>query len=121
MFFTILFLKFSYICEIKFKSFTFFFFAVLPYIRIISKHASYHLSGFTGSCGFAIVTSKAAFLWTDPRYFLQASDEISEQWVLMRMGDPDVPKLTDWVALPHEDLLPKGAKVGETNKHIITQ
>ena len=30
------------------------------------------ISGFTGSAGTAVVTTDAAALWTDGRYFLQA-------------------------------------------------
>ncbi len=71
-------------------------------------------SGFTGSFGNAIVTSKAAFLWTDGRYFLQASQELSEQWTLMKMEEPNVPTIINWLTLPHEDILPNEAKVRET-------
>ncbi len=69
------------------------------------------LSGFTGSFSQVIVTSTAAFLWTDGRYFLQASLELSSQWTLMRLGDTGVPTLAEWLELPHKDLLPEGAKV----------
>ena len=32
------------------------------------------ISGFTGSAGTAVVTTDAAALWTDGRYFLQVSE-----------------------------------------------
>ena len=34
------------------------------------------LTHFTGSYGEALVGLKQAFLWTDPRYFLQAEKEL---------------------------------------------
>lgn len=33
------------------------------------------LSGFSGSAGTAVVTAKSAFIWTDGRYTLQASQQ----------------------------------------------
>jgi len=44
------------------------------------------ISGFTGSEGTAIITEKEAALWTDGRYFLQASQELDENWTLMKLG-----------------------------------
>lgn len=37
-----------------------------------------------------------ALLWTDGRYFLQAAQQLSEQWKLMRMGED--PALDIWMA-----------------------
>jgi len=42
------------------------------YIADCDRRREY-ISGFSGSFGFAIVTPKQAALWTDGRYFLQAS------------------------------------------------
>ncbi|CAM9861190.1 unnamed protein product [Discosporangium mesarthrocarpum] len=56
------------------------------------------LSGFTGSAGTALVTQTKALLWTDGRYFLQAEQELGSSWTLMRMGEPKVPTLEEWVA-----------------------
>eukprot|EP00605_Chrysophyceae_sp_TOSAG23-4_P002814 GSChrysophyteH1.ASY1.ANO1.3099.1 assembled CDS len=47
-----------------------------------------YLSDFTGSSGTALVLEDKALLWTDGRYFLQASQQLSEDWTLMRSGDP---------------------------------
>lgn len=45
------------------------------------------LTGFTGSNGTAVVTRKAAGLWTDSRYFLQAEIELQDSgFSLMREG-----------------------------------
>lgn len=52
------------------------------------------ISGFTGSAGTAIVTENSACLWTDGRYFLQASREMDENWTLMKEGNFSV-TLTD--------------------------
>ncbi|KAJ8550078.1 hypothetical protein K7X08_033785 [Anisodus acutangulus] len=64
------------------------------------------VSGFTGSAGIALVTMNGAFLWTDGRYFLQAAQQLSEQWKLMRMIED--PALDIWMA----DNLPKDAAIG---------
>ena len=66
------------------------------------------ISDFTGSAGTALITEDAALLWTDGRYFLQAEQELGEDWTLMRMMQPDVPTLEQWVAAN----LPDGARVG---------
>ncbi|XAR57874.1 Xaa-Pro aminopeptidase [Bertholletia excelsa] len=64
------------------------------------------VSGFTGSFGLALVTMKEALLWTDGRYFLQAEQELSNEWRLMRIGED--PAVDVWMA----DNLPKDAAVG---------
>jgi hypothetical protein len=45
-----------------------------------------YISGFTGSAGTAIVTENEAYMWTDGRYFLQATEEMDQNWTLMREG-----------------------------------
>ncbi|KAF7828822.1 putative Xaa-Pro aminopeptidase P [Senna tora] len=64
------------------------------------------VSGFTGSAGLALVTMKEALLWTDGRYFLQATQELSDQWKLMRIGED--PAVDIWMA----DNLPNDASIG---------
>ncbi|CAL9027017.1 unnamed protein product [Prunus brigantina] len=64
------------------------------------------VSGFTGSAGLALVTKNEARLWTDGRYFLQATQELSDQWQLMRMGED--PAVDIWMA----DNLPKDSAIG---------
>jgi Xaa-Pro aminopeptidase len=44
------------------------------------------ISGFTGSAGTAIVTENHACMWTDGRYFLQATQEMGSDWTLMKEG-----------------------------------
>ena len=43
------------------------------------------ISGFNGSAGTAIITSKDALLWTDGRYFLQATSQMDDNWTLMKV------------------------------------
>ncbi|XP_009792323.1 aminopeptidase P1-like isoform X2 [Nicotiana sylvestris] len=64
------------------------------------------VSGFTGSAGLALITMNEALLWTDGRYFLQAAQQLSEQWKLMRMGED--PAVAIWMA----DNIPKDAAIG---------
>jgi Xaa-Pro aminopeptidase len=35
-----------------------------------------------------LVLADRALLWTDGRYFLQASQELSADWTLMKSGEP---------------------------------
>lgn len=37
--------------------------------------------------GTAIVTEQHAAMWTDGRYFLQASHQMDNNWTLMKMGN----------------------------------
>ncbi|KAG1738708.1 peptidase M24, structural domain-containing protein [Suillus lakei] len=46
------------------------------------------ISGFNGSAGCAIITLRDAFLFTDGRYFLQASQQLDSNWKLMKQGLP---------------------------------
>ncbi|KAG7154775.1 Xaa-Pro aminopeptidase 1-like 2 [Homarus americanus] len=55
------------------------------------------ISGFTGSAGTAIVTDTGAALWTDGRYYLQASQEMDENWTLMKQGLPKTPSEAKWL------------------------
>ncbi|KAI5080956.1 hypothetical protein GOP47_0004139 [Adiantum capillus-veneris] len=54
------------------------------------------VSGFTGSAGLALITHKEALLWTDGRYFLQATQQLSSNWKLMRAGED--PVVEEWIA-----------------------
>ncbi|KAJ3322812.1 hypothetical protein HDV06_002673 [Boothiomyces sp. JEL0866] len=55
------------------------------------------ISGFTGSAGTAVVTLDKAALWTDGRYFLQASQQLNSEWILQKDGLPDTPSREDWL------------------------
>ncbi|MDE7477893.1 MAG: aminopeptidase P family N-terminal domain-containing protein, partial [Lachnospiraceae bacterium] len=41
------------------------------------------LSGFTGSAGTLVVSSKEAGLWTDGRYFVQAEGELKGSGIVL--------------------------------------
>lgn len=57
-----------------------------------------YLSGFTGSAGTLVVTSKEAGLWTDGRYFIQAEGELKESTIdLYRMGEENVLTVSEFV------------------------
>lgn len=66
------------------------------------------ISGFTGSAGCAIVTLDHAYLFTDGRYYLQASQQLDDNWTLMKVGMPDVPT---WQEFLHKTL-PANSKIG---------
>ncbi|KAL0074526.1 peptidase M24, structural domain-containing protein [Phycomyces blakesleeanus] len=68
----------------------------------------YWISGFTGSAGFAVVSLDEAALFTDGRYFLQASEELDSNWTLMKQGLPNVPTWQNY--LVHN--LPAGSRIG---------
>ncbi|RLN58882.1 hypothetical protein BBJ29_000184 [Phytophthora kernoviae] len=65
------------------------------------------LTGFTGSNGTALVTSEQALMWTDGRYFLQAEQELSEDWALMKSEELEVPTIEQWAKknLPNDSCL----------------
>lgn len=51
--------------------------------------------------GTAIVTEQHAALWTDGRYFLQASQQMDNNWTLMKMGTVNVDIIYDTWLLGH--------------------
>lgn len=65
----------------------------------IPKHYKFIsvLSGFTGSNATVIVTLQEAYLWTDSRYWEQATQELFEGFTLMRQGDENVPEPHIWL------------------------
>ncbi|KAH6579732.1 hypothetical protein BASA61_010075 [Batrachochytrium salamandrivorans] len=66
-----------------------------------------YISGFTGSAGLAVVTTDRAALWTDGRYYLQASQQLDSNWELQKAGLPDVPSKEEWLV----KVLAKGSRV----------
>lgn len=56
------------------------------------------LSGFTGSAGSLVVTGDAALLWTDSRYFLQATSQLEGTAIqLMKEGVPGTPAISEYL------------------------
>ncbi|KAF9286694.1 hypothetical protein BGZ68_002647 [Mortierella alpina] len=66
------------------------------------------ISGFTGSAGLAVVSLHTAALFTDGRYFLQASQQLDSNWTLMKSGLPDVPTWQEYLVKN----LPAGSRIG---------
>ena len=68
-----------------------------------------YMSGFSGSAGTLVVLQDKAALWTDGRYFLQAAEQLKNSTIeLMRSGQPDVPKIEEYL----HDNLPEKAMIG---------
>ena len=36
-------------------------------------------------------------MWTDGRYFIEASEHLDCNWILMKSGQKGVPKMDEWV------------------------
>ncbi|KAG1741526.1 peptidase M24, structural domain-containing protein [Suillus paluster] len=66
------------------------------------------ISGFNGSAGCAIITLRDAYLFTDGRYFLQASQQLDSNWKLMKQGLPEVPTWQDFLSKHLE----QGTRIG---------
>ena len=67
------------------------------------------LSGFTGSAGDLVVTLDQALLWTDSRYFLQATQQLEKTEIrLMKDGLPETPSIAKWLT----ETLREGEVVG---------
>ena len=74
-----------------------------------------YLSGFTGSAGTLVVLPDAAALWTDGRYFLQASQQLEGSGIeLMRMGQPGVPEIPAFL----RDHVPENGWIGFDSRTI---
>ncbi|MDO5591033.1 MAG: aminopeptidase P family N-terminal domain-containing protein [Lachnospiraceae bacterium] len=66
------------------------------------------ITGFSGSYGTAVICMDDAGLWTDGRYFFQATNELKGSGVrLMKMFVGDTPSVTEYLA----DKIPAGGKV----------
>ncbi|KAL3631673.1 Aminopeptidase P2 [Castilleja foliolosa] len=67
-----------------------------------------YISGFTGSAGTAVVTKDKAALWTDGRYFLQAEQQLTSSWILMRASNLGVPTTSEWL----NSVMAPGSRIG---------
>ena len=66
------------------------------------------ISGFTGSAGTAVVTLDQAALWTDSRYFIQATEQLTgTDYVLMKEKIEGTPSIAEWLG----KVLPEGSVV----------
>lgn len=56
------------------------------------------ISDFYGSAGTAVVTAQEALLWTDSRYFIEATDALQgTSFTLMKEGTPGTPNITTYL------------------------
>ena len=56
------------------------------------------MTGFTGSAGVAVFTSKEAGLWTDGRYFVQGALELADTGItLYKSGEEGVPTVLEYM------------------------
>lgn len=60
------------------------------------------------------MTHSQAALWTDGRYFLQASKQLDNNWILQKATLPGVPSKEEWL----NRVLEKGSKVGVDAKLV---
>lgn len=75
------------------------------------------ISGFNGSAGTIVVTLDKAGLWTDSRYFIQATDQLKGTGIeLYKEMLPDTPTIPAFL----RNELPKGSKVGVDGKVYAT-
>lgn len=66
------------------------------------------ISGFTGSAGIAVVTTEQAALWTDSRYFIQATEQLqNSDFQLMKEKIEGTPTIPEWLG----KILPQGSTV----------
>jgi Xaa-Pro aminopeptidase len=76
-----------------------------------------YISGFTGSAGIVIVTTNNAALWTDSRYFLQATEQLAGTGIdLVKMRTSGYPEPVEWL----KQILNSGASVGTDEWCIST-
>lgn len=84
------------------------------------------MSGFTGSAGTLIVTSKEAGLWTDGRYFVQAAKQLKGSGIdLYKSGQEKVPAILEFIEknMPEKGVLGFDGKVvsAKTAKAFMAQ
>lgn len=76
------------------------------------------ISGFTGSAGTVVVTTKRAGLWTDSRYFLQAARQLEGKDIdLYKEMLPETPSISTFI----KTYLGTGAVVGIDGKVFSTE
>jgi Xaa-Pro aminopeptidase len=67
------------------------------------------ISGFTGSAGTVVITADKAGLWTDSRYFLQATEQLQGSGIeLYKLGLPETPSIPEFLLME----LKEGQTVG---------
>lgn len=70
---------------------------ISEYVAAQWKRIAY-LSGFSGSAGTLVISTKGAALWVDGRYFIQAVDELEgSDIVMMKDRTAGAPTISDWI------------------------
>ncbi|KAJ2162858.1 hypothetical protein GGF46_000240 [Coemansia sp. RSA 552] len=77
------------------------------YVALCDERRAF-ISGFDGSAGCAVITMDKAAMFTDGRYFLQARQQMDDNWTLMKRGIPGVPSWQEYLT----SHLPAGTRVG---------
>jgi Xaa-Pro aminopeptidase len=73
------------------------------------------LSGFTGSAGTLVITEDFAGIWTDFRYFEQATDQLANSGVeLVKQKVQHAPEYIQWLA----QKLPAGSAIASNEKLV---
>ena len=65
-------------------------------LSLLTPNFTEFISGFTGSAGTAIVSTTKAALSTDGRYFNQASQQLDNNWSLLKRGVEGVLTWQEW-------------------------
>ena len=71
------------------------------------------ITGFTGSVGSAVIARDAAWLWADPRYWLQAENELAPHSVAGEEDPADAGDEAPMEALDHN--APRVPRKGEAS------
>lgn len=71
------------------------------------------ISGFTGSASTAIISKRSAYLFVDPRCWIQAIRELDSGWQILKTGTPEVKDWIEWVIAR-----PRGSKIGIDSRMI---
>ncbi|USD34575.1 MULTISPECIES: aminopeptidase P family protein [Vibrio] len=76
------------------------------------------ISGFTGSAGNAVITTKSGGLWTDGRYYIQATEQLQGSGLtLFKARLPETPTIAQYLA----DSLEQNSRVGVDGRSISQQ
>ncbi len=57
-----------------------------------------YISGFDGSAGDVLIGLDSAYLWTDPRYFLQASQQLDDKYYTLMKQQQGTAPIHEWLA-----------------------
>lgn len=75
------------------------------------------VSGFTGSAGDVLIGKDKAYLWTDGRYFLQAEQQLGQDFTLMKQSQGQAAPIDQWLQKQGQELRvavdPKVLSIGQ--------